>query len=479
MIIWNPLKWDIIGKLRLLIIVFIAVILFGVFAVGIRWVATGSSTQEASFLFKKPLPEDKTKVAQDISAIAIEQKLENFTVNFDKIIVSTEETNERVDLRADNITADQVSKVFAPKLQELYGELKTSNVTIETVSIPGQPFNWGLDFTGGTIFEMTFKNTFSDSKGMPLPDEEIIGKVRQAFAKNGVSVSVVQVQRSAIEDEKLKAENKGKTTIANSILVRTQESSETKLKAVTEELKKYFGEDLPEKQRVDTIGPTVGQELKDSAVKALLIALAMIFIYIAFRFQPRAGVAAVACLIHDLAFVLGVLAVSNVEINSAAVAALLSLITFDVQDTVVIMDRVRENTKLYIGQMPYDRLMNMSVTQTYMRSLNTSVTMAIGILVMIFFGGKEILDFTLIFFFGLIAGSWSSIYIAVPLLVVWKNFESRYVKADKNVKTYQLQTPEGVKVKAVADQKIADSSRPLDMPVKKGPPKKKNYKRKK
>lgn len=479
MIIWNPLKWDIIGKLRLLIIVFIAVILFGVFAVGIRWVATGSSAQEASFLFKKPLPEDKTKVAQEISAIAIDQKLENFTVKFEKLIISTEETNERVDLRANNLTEDQAVKIFTPKLQELYGELKTSKIDYGTVSIPGQPFNWGLDFTGGTIFEMTFKNPFMDSKGS-LPDEEVISKVRQAFAKNGVSVSVVQVQRSAIEDEKIKTETKVQTTIANSILVRTQEASETKLKAVTEELKKAFGEDLPEKQRVDTIGPTVGQELKDSAVKALLIALAMIFIYIAFRFQPRAGVAAVACLIHDIAFVLGVLAVSNVEINSAAVAALLSLITFDVQDTVVIMDRVRENTKLYIGQMPYDRLMNMSVTQTYMRSLNTSVTMAIGILVMIFFGGKEILDFTMIFFFGLIAGSWSSIYIAVPLLVVWKNFENRYVKADKNVKTYQLQTPEGVKVKTVVDQKVReDSSRPLDMPVKKGPPKKKNYKRKK
>lgn len=476
---FNPLKWDIIGKLRLLVIAFIAVIVFGIVAVGFRWAISGSSAEQVSFLFKKPLPEDKTKVSQEISAIAIEQKLENFSINFEKKIVSAEETNERVDITATDITEEQVSKVFAPKLQELYGELVSSTVQIETVSIPGQPFNWGLDFTGGTIFEMTFKNPFRDAKGNALPDSEIIGKVRQAFAKNGISLSVVQVQRSALEEEAAKEAGSKDSTIANSILVRTQESSETKLKAVTEELKKAFGEDLPEKQRVDTIGPTVGQELKTSAIRSLLLALALIFIYIAFRFQPRAGVAAVACLIHDLSFTFGVFAITGVEINSAAVAALLAVISYDVQDTVVIMDRVRENTKLYTGQMPYDRLINMSITQTYMRSFNTAFTTIIGILVILFFGGKTILDFSLIFFLGLFAGTWSSIYIAAPLLVVWKNFESRYFKADRNVKTYQLQTPDGVKVKAVADQKAADTSKPLDMPVKKGPPKKKNYKRKK
>ncbi len=473
---FNPLNWDIIGKLKWLVVSFFAVIAFGIVMIGFRWATTGSYVDTAYFIFEKPIKGEITEITKTVSGFAMNAKLGNFSVNVPPADPNNPEIN-RVDIQATKIDDNQV-KMLGENLQKSYGALK-KNPLVEATRIAGQPFNWGLDFTGGTILEITFKNPFVDAKEQALPDEQVIGKVRDAFAKNGVPVSVVQVQRLATEEEKGK-------NVANSILVRTQESSNAKLQSVIEELTKtkVFGEQLPEKQRVDSIGPTIGAELKRSAVLALIIALAVIFIYIAFRFQPRAGVAAIACLIHDIAFVLGILALSWVEVNSAAVAALLAVISYDVQDTVVIMDRVRENTKLYLGKMPYPQLINMSVTQTYMRSFNTSFTTVIGILVILFFGGKTILDFSLIFFFGLLAGTYSSIYIAAPLLVVWKNFEERLVKKDE--KTYQLATPQGVTIQVRSQQPtgksaVQNNSDNYTQPqlAKKGPPKKKSNKKRK
>ncbi|HNY60912.1 MAG TPA: protein translocase subunit SecF [Caldisericia bacterium] len=467
----NPTHWDIIGKLKWLIVSFIAVICFGVLVIGFRWVTTGSKIDTAYFIFEKAIPGQVTEIAKTVYQFEEIQKLSNFSIEVPAPDANYKE-QVRLNIKADKLTNDEVKKI-GERLSTEYGKL-AKDPAIETTSLSGQPFNWGLDFTGGTILEMTFKNPFVDNTGKAMADEEVIGKVRTAFAKNGVSLTVVQVQRLAMEAEQGK-------DIANSILIRTQESSDTKLKSVITDLISTFGEEDVANRKIDTIGPVVGQELKRSAVLALVIALAVIFIYIAFRFQPRAGVAAIACLIHDLALTLGVLSLAWVEINSAAVAALLALISYDVQDTVVVMDRVRENTKLYLGKMPYDKLINMSITQTFMRSFNTSFTTMIGILVILFLGGKTILDFSLIFLFGLTAGTWSSIYIAAPLLVVWKNFENR-VSTNQPRKTYQLSTPEGIKVAVKETQPQINKPAIKDNlagkpPAKKGPPKKKSNKR--
>jgi len=468
----NPIHWDIIGKLKWLVITFIAVIAFGILSVGFRWLTTGSSADIAYFMFEKAIPGQVTEVAKTVYQFEEVQKLSNFSIEVPAPDANYKE-QVRLNIRADKLTNDEVKKI-GEKLSTEYGKL-AKDPAIETISMPGQPFNWGLDFTGGTIVEMSFKNPFVDNTGKALPDEEVISKVRTAFAKNGVSITVVQVERLASEAEQGK-------DIANAILVRTQESSTDKLNSVIAELTSTFGEEDIAKRKIDTIGPVVGQELKRSAIIALVIALSVVFIYIAFRFQARMGVAAIVCLIHDLLFVLGVLSLSWVEVNSAAVAALLAMITYDVQDTVVIMDRVRENTKLYLGKIPYDKLINMSVTQTYMRSFNTQFVTFMCVVVLLFFGGKSIMDFTLIFLFGQIVGTYSSIYIAAPLLVVWKNFEDR-ASTKQPGKTYQLSTPEGVKV-TVRENNQPQLNKPAvkdnlagKPPAKKGPPKKKSNKR--
>jgi len=472
-IIFDPRKWDIIGKLRMLIIAFFAVIIIGALIIGIRWITTGSTVQVAYFTFEKALEGTPAEIAQMVSKSIVDQKLDNVSVNILPKDPDHPDQN-RLTITAVKIDEPQVVAI-GKSLQEAFKINLKGKAIVESETISGQPLNWGLDFTGGTILEMTFKNPFINAKGDALPDIDVLSKVRSAFAINGVPITVAQVQRVATEAEEGK-------NVANSILVRTQESSNTKLKPVIDELKKTFGDDYPEKQRVDTIGPVIGNELKANSIKALLIALAVIFLYIAIRFQPRAGVAAIACLVHDLFFILGALSLIWIEVNSAAVAALLSFISYDVQDTIVIMDRVRENTRLYIGRMKYADLINLSVTSTFMRSLNTSIATLWGILVMLIFGGSTILDFTLIFFLGLFAGAWSSLYIAAPLLVVWKNIEESVMKRRGNApKVYELSTPEGVRVQvrnhsSESTVKNTQQTRTGEMLERRGPPKKKTTK---
>lgn len=458
MIILNPRKWDIIGKLKWLIMAFLAVIILSSLIVGIRWVASGSKADQLKIIFKEPIKTEETAIIEDVSKISIDNSLENINVNIPPESADFK-AKQRIFIEAKSIsteTAQKISEAIQTKFGAIEGQpSKTS------ISIPGQPFNWGLDFTGGTIMDMTFKENFKDN-GEPMSDEKVIAKVRSIFASHGVPINTLQVQRNVADAAS------GKSW-SNAILVRTQEASESKRQAVVTDLskKENFGEIDKEKFRIDTIGPVVGEELKTKMITALLYALALIFIYISIRFQPRAAVAAVACLIHDALLVFGVLAATNVEINSPAVAALLAVISYDVQDTVVIMDRVRENSKFYVGRYTYAQMINNSITETYMRSFNTSITTIIGIVVLMIFGGKTILDFTLIFFFGLFAGTWSSIYIAAPLLVIWKNAENRIGK-NKEMPV-QVATAAGPTLTVSAPTPSPAGLEP-NAPIRRGPP---------
>ncbi|HNW32519.1 MAG TPA: hypothetical protein PKN77_07600, partial [Caldisericia bacterium] len=213
----NPTHWDIIGKLKWLIVSFIAVICFGVLVIGFRWVTTGSKIDTAYFIFEKAIPGQVTEIAKTVYQFEEIQKLSNFSIEVPAPDANYKE-QVRLNIKADKLTNDEVKKI-GERLSTEYGKL-AKDPAIETTSLSGQPFNWGLDFTGGTILEMTFKNPFVDNTGKAMADEEVIGKVRTAFAKNGVSLTVVQVQRLAMEAEQGK-------DIANSILIRTQESSDT------------------------------------------------------------------------------------------------------------------------------------------------------------------------------------------------------------------------------------------------------------
>lgn len=456
MIIWNPRKWDIIGKIKWLVLAFIAIIVLSTLIVGIRWIGSSSSANELKVIFKEPVKQEDSDIIFEASKIAIDNKLNNINV-----VIPQESADfkakQRIFIQADEISSDVATKISA-SLQDKFGAV--DNSTNNKITIPGQPFNWGLDFTGGTIMDIVFKDNFKEN-GEPMNDEKVIEKVRMIFAQNGVPINTLQVQRNV-------ADAKTGKTWANAVLVRTQEASELKRQAVLADLskKENFGEIDKDKLSVDTIGPVVGQELKNTMLRALLIALSLIFIYISFRFQPRAAVSAIVCLLHDALLVFGVLAITNVEINSPAVAALLAVISYDVQDTVVIMDRVRENSRYYVGRMTYAAMINESITETYIRSVNTGTTTLIGIIILLIFGGSSILDFTLIFFFGLLAGTWSSIYIAAPLLVLWRNAEVKLGK--KKEEPIRIATAGGPSISTTISP--SQSPTPEIQTYRKGPP---------
>ena len=190
-----------------------------------------------------------------------------------------------------------------------------------------------------------------------------------------------------------------------------------------------------EELRFDSVGPTIGQELKNKSVTAFIIVLIAIVLYIAWAFRKvskpvaswKYGLSAIIALFHDVIIVLGVFAVLGefygVEINSAFVAAILTVLGYSVNDTIVVFDRVREN--LPKSDDDFEGTVNTSVNNTITRSINTSVTTLIVLLSILIFGGSSIKDFVLALSIGVFIGTYSSIFLASPVLVLWEKMLRR------------------------------------------------------
>ncbi|MDA8216846.1 MAG: protein translocase subunit SecF, partial [Dehalococcoidales bacterium] len=260
-----------------------------------------------------------------------------------------------------------------------------------------------VDFTGGTIWEMRFQQD--------VPPAE----VRTLFADNGLPDAVVQ------------------SSGEHMILVRAKDI-ESGTAAGTRELlnqalTSHFG--TFETVRFESVGPSLGSEIRDKAFLAIAAASIGILIYItwAFRKVPkpfRFGVCAIIALLHDALVVLGVFSILgklfNVEVDSLFVTAVLTVIGFSVHDTIVVFDRIRENVGRYAGES-FDAVVNHSILQTLGRSLNTSLTAVFVLAALVLFGGVTTRNFALALLIGIISGTYSSIFNASQLLVVWENGE--------------------------------------------------------
>lgn len=257
----------------------------------------------------------------------------------------------------------------------------------------------GIDFKGGSLIEYSF-----DKK--PTTEE-----LRAELTKTDLADTVIQ------------------PTGDNGYLLRTKEIDNAKYTTITTALEKKFGK--LEKLRFETVGPTVSKELTQKAILAIIVASIFIIIYISFAFRKvpkpvtswRFGVCAVIALLHDVFVVLGVFAVLgkvyNIEVDSLLVTALLTVMGFSVHDTIVVFDRIREN--LLTRRDTFEHVANISVVQTLARSLNTSLTLIFVALALYLFGGTSIKNFVLALLVGTITGTYSSIFTATPLLVVWQN----------------------------------------------------------
>lgn len=265
--------------------------------------------------------------------------------------------------------------------------------------------NFGVDFTGGSFLEAEYAN---------------------------YQPSITEIQ-NVLQDTEIKGLTVQPTT-DNTFILRFKEVSEdthqevlTKLNSLTSGQEEATFKEL----RFDFVGPSIGQELKSKSFNASIIVLIMIILYISLAFKRvsrpiaswKYGVAAIIALTHDVLITLGAFAAMghfyNIEINTPFIAAILTVLGYSVSDTIIVFDRIRET--LPKSNDDFENTVNNSINQTISRSINTSFSAMLALLAIMFFGGSTIKDFALALLIGIFIGTYSSIFVASPVLVIWNN----------------------------------------------------------
>lgn len=258
-------------------------------------------------------------------------------------------------------------------------------------------FNFGIDFTGGTIIDLKFDQPVT------------ITQVRDSLRPYGLDSSTIQLsgETSGVES-------------STDVMIRTTDLEENDRKAVMASIKESVGN--YQVMREEKVGATIGGELIMNAVMALLISWVLIILYVAYRFEMRFGIAAILALVHDILIVLSIFSFTQKQVDSSFVAALLTIVGYSINDTIVIFDRIRENLKLHFrkGGDVFE-LVNRSVYQTLTRSLYTVFTVMFTTFALYFFGGETTKDFAFALLVGFASGCYSSIFIAGPLWVLFRN----------------------------------------------------------
>ncbi len=260
--------------------------------------------------------------------------------------------------------------------------------TVSILSLSLKQLNYGLDFTGGSLVELHY------------PKEIEVANIRQSLTNAGYEGAQVALFGST-QDVLIKLPGSVSDTLGAEIIqVLRQESSEDIVL-----------------RRVEYVGPQIGSELRDDGGLAMLLALGLMMLYIAFRFQSRFAVAAVLALIHDVIIVLGIFSLFNLDFDLTVLAALLAVIGYSLNDTIVVSDRIRENLKSQRGS-DTEEVINLSLNQMLSRTLITSLTTLLVLTSLYLFGGELIKNFALALIFGVVVGTYSSIYIASNALVM-------------------------------------------------------------
>lgn len=252
--------------------------------------------------------------------------------------------------------------------------------------------NYGIDFSGGNLFQLKFEKSITLNQINNNLDE--IAKTIHQVNPNSRKVQIS-------ED--------------NTVIIRTPELKESQKTEVLNNLKKIGNFEINKEEKV---GASVGEELKTSAILALSIGAVLIILYITFRFEFTFAVAAVAALFHDLIIAIGVIALLGYEIDTPFIAAILTILGYSINDTIVVFDRIRENMKRK-NRGTFEQCLDKSVNQVMIRSLNTSVTTLFAIIAILVFGGDSLKTFIMTLLIGILAGTYSSVFIATPLVYIF------------------------------------------------------------
>lgn len=261
---------------------------------------------------------------------------------------------------------------------------------------------FGIEFEGGTSITVT------DSQNVT------IAQMREAFDAAGVKAPNIQT-----------TEVQGKP----GFIIRTEITDPDEANAAAATVSTTVG--LAETDfQVTTIGPGWGANITNRAMMALALSIAAILLYISVRFEYKMSVTAVIALVHDIVITLGIYALLGAEVTPNTVAALLTILGYSLYDTVVVFHRMKENSQ-HLAKQTFMQMANESINEVLIRSLNTSITSLIPVVVMLFFGGETLTDFALALTIGLLIGVYSSIGVASPIYVLWKETEPKFAALKK------------------------------------------------
>lgn len=267
--------------------------------------------------------------------------------------------------------------------------------SLGSLVIQGGP-KYGIDFAGGTLIQVKFTEPTSAREirdclsGIASGDAAV-----QPFGDTGSNEFLVNIQKTVSDLEGL---------------------SEQAGQAFAER----FGADSHEIRRVEMVGPKVGRELRQKGFMAVICSLVGMLVYIWWRFEFRFGIGAIIALVHDVVITMGALSITGTSIDLPIIAALLTVVGYSVNDTIIVCDRIRENRRKMVREN-LARVINMSINNTLSRTLMTSVTTLLVVVTLFVYGGGVIHDFAFTLLVGILVGTYSSIFIASPVLILWEN----------------------------------------------------------
>lgn len=264
-------------------------------------------------------------------------------------------------------------------------------IVVALVGLMFKGLNYGIDFTGGNLYQVNFEKEVDLNEVNTYLDD-----LSSTYEEVGADSRKVQVSNGGV------------------VIIRTPE--------MTEEAKSAFLDDLAglgkyDLERSDKVGATVGEELKTSAIYALLVGGALIVLYITLRFEFKFAIAAVVALFHDIIISVGAIALLGYEVNTPFIAAVLTLLGYSINDTIVVFDRIRETVRRK-NSGDLGECIDKSINQVMTRSINTSLTTFLAIVAILVFGGGSLKTFITTLLFGVIAGTYSSIFVASPVVYI-------------------------------------------------------------
>ncbi len=267
------------------------------------------------------------------------------------------------------------------------------------------PLNLSVDFKGGELLQLQFKQELNKDK---------LNNTLEGLEKDIPQLNARRLQYSE----------------GNTIVVRTEQLQESQKTLLKEKLKEQVGDFDVVKN--DTVGPTIGKELASNALKALGIGAILIIIYVTVRFEFVYAVAGLVALLHDVIITAGLIALFRYEINTPFIAAILTILGYSINDTIVVFDRIRENEQIEGKTKDYGEIIDESISQVFVRSMYTSITTTISVLMLLLFGGETLRTFSMALFIGMIFGTYSSVFLASPLVYIMRKF--RKTKKDNKPK---------------------------------------------